>query len=98
MQKHYYALYCPRGFTSCARNPVGAKVMQFDSKEERAEVIAQLNNRYAGSTSCAAWAITAKDAGTYVPLQDFSECSIEAVALGPNGNAMFAYRSWLITH
>lgn len=93
----YYAIFCKDGHTRFNTNPVGAEVMQFATKADRADMVERINKAHSMYVNEAAWPITSKEAATHVNLRTYFDNSHEEACHASNGRVLFHYNTLLIT-
>ena len=88
----FYAIYSEFGISHI---DASAQMLAFDTKEQRAKVLAQINKAHALDTACAAWPVTYREACTYKNFRRFmdSDSVHEDTCFDVDGRTLFHYFS-----
>lgn len=88
----FYAIYSAFGISHI---DASAQMLAFDTKEQRAKVLAQINKAHALDTDCAAWPVTYREACTYKNVRRFMNHDDvrEEFCFDVDGRTLFHYFS-----
>lgn len=88
----FYAVYSEFGISHI---DASAQMLAFDTKEQRAKVLAQINQAHALDTDCAAWPVTYREACAYKNVRRFMDhdCVREEICFDVDGRPLFHYFS-----
>lgn len=88
----FYAIYSAFGIKHI---DASSQMLAFDTKEQRAAVLDQINKAHALETACAAWPVTYREACTYKSVRRFMDHDDvhEETCYDVDGRPLFHYFS-----